>query len=72
MIPLCIKLSLARSLDTLLNSGLIVSLWAYEFILVVLLLTDFQMSCVTLKVFFSLLFVLVFIPELRLSSPIYR
>ena len=32
----------------LLNSGLIVSLWAYEFFLVVLLLTDFQMSCVTL------------------------
>ena len=56
----------------LLNSGLIVSLWAYEFFLVVLLLTDFQMSCVALKVFFSLLFVLVFIPELRLSSLIYR
>lgn len=57
-VPLCVVLSL----DTLLIYGLIISLWAYGFILVAPLLTGFQMTCVVLDVF-SPLFVLVLIPS---------
>lgn len=49
-----VPLFVALSFDTLLNSGLVVSLWTYAFSMVVPLLTGFQITCVVLDVFVPL------------------
>lgn len=49
-----VPLFIALSLDTLLNHGLVVSLWTYALSLVVPLLTGTQMTCVVLDVFVPL------------------